>query len=142
MDYENGIINYFKIQQIDAIKGIVTPHARDLKDLGKNRIDILRNLSKENLNKICISSGGKLIDMDLGEEWAFTKDFMNGVTIHVVYQYYGDEFGAGEEDEIQYFFSGENVSMISGEDLVHYCEIISNYMELAATKKYFDQVYL
>ena len=141
MDYLNGIINYFKIQQIDAIKGIVTPHARDLKDLGKNKIDFLRDLSKENLNKICNVSGGKLIDMDLGEEWAFTKDVMNGVTVHVVYQYYGDEFGDGEEDEIQYFFSGHNVSVISGEDLVHYCEIISNFMEFAITKKSLAQVY-
>lgn len=141
MNYENDAFKYFKIQQIDAIKGIITPHARDLKDLGKNKIDFLRNLSKESLNKICIASGGKLIDMVLGEEWAFVKDIMNGVTVHVVYQYYGDEFGAGEEDEIQYFFSGENVSMISGEDLVHYCEIISNFMEMVPTKKITAQVY-
>lgn len=141
MDNENRAFNYFKIQQIDAIKGIITPHARDLKDLGKNRIDIFRKLSKENLNEICIKSGGKLTDMDLGENWAFSKDVMKDVTILVAYQYYGDEFGEGEEDEIQYFFSGEKISMISGEDLIHYCEIISNFMEFAAINKSYEQVY-
>lgn len=141
MDNENRAFNYFKIQQIDALKGIITPHARDLKDLGKNRIDILRKLSKENMNEICIKSGGKLTDMDLGENWAFSKDVMKGVTILVAYQYYGDEFGEGEEDEIQYFFSGEKISMISGEDLIHYCEIISNFMEFTAINKSYEQVY-
>ncbi|MHA1730228.1 MAG: hypothetical protein ACTSWY_16075 [Promethearchaeota archaeon] len=135
-------MDFIKIQQIDNVKGITSPHVRDIRDIGKNKLAVFRKLTKNDLQKISEKTGGYIEEnMELGEEWAFTKEFFNGVKVHVLYLYYGDEFGVGKEDEIQILFSGNYVRMLSGEDLCHFSEILTNFMELIALDKKATKIY-
>ena len=51
------------------------------------------------------------------------------VNIHLVFTYFGDEFGDGVTAEFKCFFSGERVQIIPGEDSITYVDIIFNFME-------------
>lgn len=133
--------NYLKISTIDAMKGIRTPHESDLEEIGKIKLDLFRTFSTDVLQNICKEINAHILEMDLGEEWAISKEYFPGANVHVLYQYYGDEFGDNKEDEIQFLFSGDKVSIIPGEDLSHFVEITADYMELFAQNKNFDQVY-
>ena len=124
----------FKISEIDLIKGIVTPHQRDLDDLTKKNIDVLRKVKDIQIKKINDALDSISVELDLGEDWAISKEFFPGVELIVLYQYYGDEFGAGvAEDEIQVVYSGDNVLAVSGEDLMHFTEILLNFMSRIVT---------
>ncbi|MBD3354051.1 MAG: hypothetical protein GF364_21395 [Candidatus Lokiarchaeota archaeon] len=100
MNTNNNPRKLYKISQIDAIKGIQTPHENDLRDLGKKSIGILRDLDLKRSEEIASKIGGYIDDLDFGEEWTITKQIFPKANIHFLYQYYGDEFGDGEEDEI------------------------------------------
>ncbi len=139
MDNKRQIL--FKIQEIDAIGGILTPHSRDISDIGKNKVDFFRTFTENDLLRICKIIDGKTEDLNQGENWAISKEFFLGVKIHILYQFYGDEFGIHGEDELQILFSGAYVHWISGEDLCHFTEILVNYIELIMKNQTFPQVY-
>ena len=122
---------FFTIQQIDAIKGIRTPHDRDLQDMGKKHIDVFKNLTKDTLNELIGVINAKIEHLDFGETWTLTKEFFPGVKIHVLLQY-DDEFG-GEPYELQFLFSGKRVTWLSGEDLCHLVEVFLNYTSTMIT---------
>ena len=117
---------YFTIQQIDAIKGIRTPHDRDLLDMGKKHIDVFKNLTHDDLSGILEVIDAKVEHIDFGETWTLTKEFFPEVRLHVLMQY-DDEGLRGEPYELQFLFSGGRVIWLSGEDLCHLVEIFLNY---------------
>ena len=116
---------FYTIQQIDAIKGIRTPHDRDLQDMGKKHLDIFKNLTEDDLAPLMERAKAKIDHLDFGENWTLTKEFFPEVKLHVLLQF-DDEFG-GEPYELQFLFSGERVTWVSGEDLCHLVEIFLNY---------------
>lgn len=134
-------MSFWSISQIDAMKGIKTPHDADLKDIGDKHIDVLRKVEPSELENIATKMGAEIVDMDMGEEWCLRKQYFPGVEVNVLYQYYGDEFGIGEEDELQFLFSGDKARWVSGEDLTHFCEITVTNIELIATDSVFSETY-
>ena len=121
-----GSPQFFTIQQIDAIKGIRTPHDRDLLDIGKKHVDLFKDLKRDEIEALCKAIGATVEDLDYGESWTITKEFFSGVKIHVLLQF-DDEGLSGEPYEIQFLFSGDRVTWLSGEDLCHLSEILLNY---------------
>lgn len=131
----------YSIVEIDSMKGIRTPHDADLKDIGKKKILTFRNLKKTEIEQIASKIGARIDKLGKDEEWAITKSYFPEVNIHILYQFYGNEFGDEEEDELQFLYSGERVFWISGEDLVHFSEITIDILELMVTSSKFPQTF-
>jgi len=121
---------FYKISQIDNIKGIKSPHENDLNDISSKRIKFFDNLSKSQIDDIIELIDGFKGNIDLGQDWIISKEIFKNAFIHILY--YNNE---QEEDnlfdknsEIQFVFSGDNITLISGEDLTYYCEILLEYI--------------
>jgi hypothetical protein len=130
---------FFTIQQIDNIKGILTPHHRDLQDMGKKHIEVFKNLTEDDLNSLISKVEAKIDHLDFGETWTLTKEFFPEVKLHVLLQF-DDEFG-GEPYELQFLFSGERITWLSGEDLCHLVEIFLNYTSSMITGNLPQDIY-
>ncbi len=70
-------LQFFTIQQIDAIKGIRTPHERDLFDMGKKHVDTFKNLTTKDLSKLTEVLGASRESLDFGEMWSLTKEVLS-----------------------------------------------------------------
>ncbi|MHA1820211.1 MAG: hypothetical protein ACTSU2_07495 [Promethearchaeota archaeon] len=126
---EDEEIIFFNIKQIDAMKGMITPHENDIRKTWEPLIEKFRDFKEEDLNRICKELDMSLIDMDQGEEWALKKEVFKDIYIYILYQYYGDEFGDEEEDEFQVVFGGDKVLMVSGEDLTELVQVVFDYID-------------
>ncbi|MHA1241947.1 MAG: hypothetical protein ACTSQU_14370 [Promethearchaeota archaeon] len=73
--------------------------------------------------------GGKIENIGFNEDWTITLEMFPEVNIHLVFTYFGDEFGDGVTAEFKCFFSGDRVHLIPGEDSITYVDIIFNFME-------------
>jgi hypothetical protein len=51
------------------------------------------------------------------------------VNIHISFLYLGDEFGVGKEAEFKYYFSGDRVSWVPGEDSATFIDIVMDFLE-------------
>lgn len=131
---------FFTIQQIDAIKGIRTPHDRDLLDMGKKHVETFKNLTQDDLNTLTELLGASHEIIDYGEKWTLTMEYFPDVKIHVLLQY-DDEGLSAEPYEFQFLFSGERVTWLSGEDLCHLVEIFLNYADSMITGQFPQDIY-
>lgn len=138
---DEKIVKFYSISEIDSMKGIKTPHDADLKDLSKKKLPVFRSISNQEIRRIAEKIGARLEHLGKDEEWAITKSYFLEVNIHILYQFYGKEFGDDEEDEIQFLYSGERVFWISGEDLVHFSEITIDLLELILNASKFPQTF-
>lgn len=117
------------MREIEGLRGIRGPHEKELADIAADKIPIFRELEKGMVSELASEIGGFIDDVDMGEEWCLSKEYFPGVTIHLAYHNYGDEFGAGEEEDISFYFSGDRVSWIPGEDLASLVEVQTIRME-------------
>ncbi|MHA1111346.1 MAG: hypothetical protein ACTSRE_09605, partial [Promethearchaeota archaeon] len=131
---------YYTIQQIDSIKGIRTPHDRDLLDMGRKHIDLFKELQIKDIISLTEVLGVVVEDLDYGESWTITKEYFPEVKIHLLMQYDDEGFSA-EPYELQFLFSGNRVTWISGEDLCHLCEILLNYAASVITGQLPQDIY-
>ncbi|MHA1341526.1 MAG: hypothetical protein ACTSRZ_10445 [Promethearchaeota archaeon] len=131
---------FYTISQIDNMKGIKTPHEADLKDIVFKRIKILRQLNEELIEEILVKIDGFKENIDYGQDWIISKEIFKDAYIHILYMNYEDEEDElfDEVDEIQFLFSGDNILMISGEDLAHFCEIILDFILYLILKQSYD----
>jgi hypothetical protein len=79
-------------------------------------------------------------DLEYGESWTITKEYFPEVKIHILMQHDDEELG-GDPYELQFLFSGNRVSWISGEDLCHLCEILLNYAVSKITEQLPQNIY-
>jgi len=120
---------FMTIGQIDAT-GIRGPHEKELEDIGKNKIDSFKDIEFDELNKIVKDDlGGVLENIGFNEDWTITIEMFPDVVIHIAYTYFGDEFGDGIEAEFKFYFSGQKVSWVPGEDSATYIDIIMDFLE-------------
>ena len=131
---------FFTIHQIDAIKGIRTPHDRDLLDIGKKHVDLFKVLKKGEIDALCEAIGAIVEDLDYGESWTITKEYFPDVKIHALLQF-DDEGLSADPYEIQFLFSGNRVTWLSGEDLCHLVEIFLNYAATVITGQFPQDIY-
>lgn len=125
----NSKRNFMTIGQIDAT-GIRGPHEKELIDIGKSKVNLFKDIDVETLKKFVVKDiGGKIENLDFDEDFTITIEFFPEVNIHFLYTYYGDEFGDYLEAEIKFFFSGERVSWVPGEDLATIIDIVMDFLE-------------
>jgi len=86
--------------------------------------------------------GGKIENIGFNEDWTITLEMFPEVNIHLIFTYFGDEFGDGVTAEFKCFFSGDRVHLIPGEDSITYVDIIFNFMErMIQNREPFEQSY-
>ncbi len=119
---------FYTVGQIDAT-GVRGPHEKELNDISYANIEYFINKKKEDIEKIVIEDlGGRVEDIGFDEDWTVTLEFFPEANIHLIYTYYGGEFG-DVEAEFRFLFSGERVHWIPGEDSATYIDIIFDFFE-------------
>ncbi|MHA2008806.1 MAG: hypothetical protein ACXABO_10040 [Promethearchaeota archaeon] len=120
---------YMTIGQIDAT-GVRGPHEKELEDISKSKFPIFLNIDIEQLKKTIENDvGGRIENIGFSEDWTITLEMFPEVNIHMVFSYFGDEFGDGIEAEFKFYFSGERASWVPGEDSATYVDIIMDFLE-------------
>jgi len=120
---------YMTIGEIDAT-GVRGPHEKELTDVSKAKHHLFINLEMNKLKEIVEEViGGKMENIGFNEDWTITIEMFPEVNIHMIYSYFGDEFGDGIEAEFKFFFSGERVFWVPGEDSATFIDIIMDIIE-------------
>ena len=117
------------VGQIDAT-GIKGPHEKELEDISDSKCHLFINLEADLLKRIIEDEiGGRIENIGLTEDWAISIEMFPEVNIHMAYSYFGDEFGDGKEAEFKFYFSGERVSWVPGEDSATFIDIVMDFIE-------------
>lgn len=118
------------IDEIDGMTSIGSPHKKELREIGEKMAPILRKMDKSSIEGFATNVlGGKIENLGLEEDWTMTKEMFPEVYIHMVYTFYGEEFGENESDSVRFFFSGERIKWITGEDLASFIDSTVNYQK-------------
>ncbi|MFX1239336.1 MAG: hypothetical protein ACFFAS_17730 [Promethearchaeota archaeon] len=116
------------VGQIDAT-GVKGPHEKELEDISEAKYQFFVNLDNNDLKNIIENHiGGKLENIGFNEDWAILIEMFPEVNIHMAYSYYGDEFGDGIEAEFKFYFSGERVGWVPGEDSATFIDILMDFI--------------
>ena len=120
---------FITVGQIDAT-GVRGPHEKELEDISKAKFVLFTNLDPKVLEGIVNDHiGGKIENLGFSEDWTITLEMFPDVNIHMVYSYFGDEFGDGIEGEFKFYFSGEHAYWVPGEDSATYIDIVMDFIE-------------
>ncbi len=120
---------FMTIGQIDAT-GVRGPHEKELEDISNIKYPIFVDLDVEKLKKIVEEDlGAKIENIGFNEDWTITIEMFPEVNIHMSYSYFGDEFGDGFEAEFKFYFSGERVYWVPGEDSATFIDIVMDFIE-------------
>jgi hypothetical protein len=126
---------YWTVGQIDAT-GVRGPHEKELEDISLTKFPLFVNIDKRKLEKIVKDDlGGKIENIGFSEDWTITIEMFPDVIIHMAFSYFGDEFGDGIEAEFKFYFSGDRVTWVPGEDSATYVDIIMDLMERKIKKE-------
>ena len=126
---------YMTIGQIDAT-GVRGPHEKELEDISEAKHHVFIDLKNDILNDIVDNDLGAIIEnIGFDEDWTISIEFFPEVNVHMSYTYYGDEFGDGIEAGLKFYFSGERVYWVPGEDIATYIDIIMDFIERRIEKK-------
>ncbi|MFX0188345.1 MAG: hypothetical protein ACFE8A_11490 [Candidatus Hodarchaeota archaeon] len=117
------------IGQIDAT-GVRGPHEKELSDISKSKYPVFINLDINKLERIVTEDiGGKMDNLGFDEDWTISLEFFPEANIHISFTNYGDEFGDYLEAEFKFFFSGERVILIPGEDSATFIDLVLDFLE-------------
>ncbi len=124
----NNKKKFWTISEIDAT-GVRGPHEIELKNISNAKYHNFINIDQEKLLKIVNEDlGAKIENMGLNEDWTITIEMFPQVKIHIIYSYFGDEFG-DIEAEFKFLFSGEHANMVPGEDSATFIDVIIDFLE-------------
>ncbi|MFX0019738.1 MAG: hypothetical protein ACFFAF_13535 [Candidatus Hermodarchaeota archaeon] len=124
----NNSKKFWTISEIDAT-GVRGPHEIELKNISNAKYHHFINIDQEKLLKIVNEDlGAKIENLSLHEDWTITIEMFPEVIIHLLYSYFGDEFG-DIEAEFKFLFSGEHANMVTGEDSATFIDIIIDFLE-------------
>ena len=74
--------------------------------------------------------GAKIENIGFNEDWTITIEMFPEVNIHMSYSYFGDEFGDSvDEAEFKFYFSGQRVYWVPGEDSATFIDIVMDFIE-------------
>jgi hypothetical protein len=119
---------FYTVWQIDTT-GARGPHQKQLDGISDANIKYFINKDIEEIKAIVHKDlGGQMGNVGLDEDWTVTLELFPEVNIHLVYTYFGDEFG-DVEAEFRFIFSGERVYWTPGEELASYIGIIFDFFE-------------
>lgn len=120
---------YWTISEIDST-GVRGPHEVELRNISIAKNHYFINLDHQKLlNIVKEDLGAKIENLGLEEDWTITIEMFPQVSIHLVFNYFGDEFGVETEAEFKFLFSGEHVMMVPGEDSATFIDIVMDFLE-------------
>ena len=120
---------FWTIGEIDAT-GVRGPHEVELRNISNANYTLFIDIDMDNLKTIVNEEiGGKIENLGFNEDWSISLELFPQVNIHLVFTYYGDEFGDEVEAEFKFYFSGEHVFWVPGEDTATYVDIIMDFIE-------------
>ncbi len=126
---------FWTIGQIDAT-GVRGPHEKELEDISKVKYPLFINLNTDTLKDIVHNDlGGIIENIGFDEDWTISIEMFPEVNIHMVYSFFGDEFGDGIEAEFKFLFSGERVFWVPGEDSATFIDIVMDLIERKLNNK-------
>jgi hypothetical protein len=126
---------FWTVGQIDAT-GVKGPHEKELEDISKVKNALFIKLDKYLLKHIVYQDlGGIIENIGFSEDWTISLEMFPEVNIHLSYSYFGDEFGDGIEAEFKFYFSGERVFWVPGEDSATYVDIVMDFIERKIKEK-------
>ncbi len=111
---------YVTAHEIDGHKGIKSPHARELEEMGQEKGEIFINEKKRRV-KILLEEefGGRMENLGFDEDYTLTLTFFPEVKVHILYTNFEEEEDEPFEGaELKFLFSGERVRWIPTEDLI------------------------
>ena len=120
---------FITIGQIDAT-GVRGPHEKELEDISKAKFKLFIDIDSNKLESLVKEDlGGKVERIGFSEDWTITIEMFPDVDIHMCYSYFGDEFGDGIEAEFRFYFSGNHVTWVPGEDSATFIDIVMDLIE-------------
>ncbi|MFX1496639.1 MAG: hypothetical protein ACFFBH_03845 [Promethearchaeota archaeon] len=120
---------FWTIGEIDAT-GVRGPHEVELRNISIAKNHHFINLDRQKLlNIVKKDLGAKIENLGLEEDWTITIEMFPQVNIHLIFNYFGNEFGGEIEAEFKFLFSGKHVMMIPGEDTATFIDIIIDFLE-------------
>ncbi|MFX0032366.1 MAG: hypothetical protein ACFE8E_10785 [Candidatus Hodarchaeota archaeon] len=126
---------YWTIGEIDAT-GVRGPHEIELRNISMAKYHHFINIDqKKLLNIVRTDLGAELENLGLNEDWTITINMFPQVKIHLLFTYFGSEFGDTVEAEFKFLFSGEHVNKVPGEDSATFIDIIMDLLERRIKEK-------
>lgn len=120
---------FWTISEIDAT-GVRGPHEIELRNISKAKHHYFIEIDQKLLLKVVREDlGAKLENIGLNEDWTITIAMFPHVNIHLIYTYFGKEFGGDIEAEFKFLFSGMHANMVPGEDSATFIDIIMDLLE-------------
>jgi len=120
---------FWTVGQIDAT-GVKGPHEKELEDISNAKYPLFKDIDETLLENIVKEDlGAKIENIGFSEDWTITLEMFPEVYIHMAYSYFGDEFGDGIEAEFKFYYSGERVTWVPGEDSATFVDIVMDFIE-------------
>ncbi|MFX1298314.1 MAG: hypothetical protein ACFFD2_26100 [Promethearchaeota archaeon] len=122
---------YVTAQEIDGMTGIKSPHARELEELGKSKVDLFVK-NKNRRIKIIVETqlDGKVENLGFDENYTVTFEFFPEVRSHLLFfNYENEKDEALGGSEIKFLFSGERVMWVPTEDSISLLDTTLEYLE-------------
>ncbi len=122
---------YVTAQEVDGFKGIKSPHARELEELGKSNVNLFVSHKKRQI-KILVENQlkGQIEDLGLDEDYTVTFEFFPEVRAHLLfYNYEEEEDEAFGGSEIKFLYSGDRAKWVPTEDSIGLIESALHFLE-------------
>ena len=104
-------LSNIKLLSLTDIGGKVSPHQLQVKGSLRQRAAALELV--KDVAQLADYLGGMVIKMDIGEDWAVSKEVYPGVNIYFVFNKGDDEFPA----VLRALYAGERIKTINGDEL-------------------------
>ena len=108
-----------KMVSLREIEGAVSPHQSQVERALKAKQEALGYVA--DVFALAGFIGGRVEHLGIGEDWAISKEIFPGVAVFFLYNRADDEFPGS----LRVLFSGERLSLMSGEDLA---SMVINYV--------------
>ena len=120
---------YWTVGEIDAT-GVRGPHEVELRNISRAKYPLFINIDKDYLKNVVENElGGIIRNLGFNEDWTITLEMFPEVNIHLIYTFFGNEFGDEIAGEFKFLFSGERAYWIPGEDTATYIDLIMDFLE-------------
>ena len=100
-----------RVFNLSELEGKISPHQGQVKGGLKIRAAALEFVA--DVNALAQYIGGNAGKLDIGEDWAVSKEIYPGVVIHLAFNKADEEFPA----RLQALYSGERVKSVHGDEL-------------------------
>jgi hypothetical protein len=100
-----------KLIGLQEIEGAVSPHQKQIDMALKTRKEALEYVA--DVSKLAEFIGGRVESLEMGEDWAISKEIFPGVQVFFVFNRADDEFPSN----VKVLFSGDRIKLMKGEDL-------------------------